>query len=46
MALAAVILSPGINAFALALLALLGIAENWAPLRASGKSGSSPTPGM
>jgi hypothetical protein len=45
-ALAAVILSPGINAFALALLALLGVAENWAPLRASGKSGSSPTPGM
>ncbi|MDR0602079.1 MAG: hypothetical protein LBG42_06815 [Treponema sp.] len=41
-----VILSPGINAFALGLLVLLGIAENWAPLRAPGGSGSSPTPGM
>jgi hypothetical protein len=30
-----VLLSPVINAFAMGLLVLLGIAENWAPLRAS-----------
>jgi hypothetical protein len=41
-----VILSPGINAFALGLLALLGIAENWVPFRAPKSHGPSSTPGM
>jgi hypothetical protein len=40
-----VIFSPGINAVFLAALILLGIAENWLPLRVSGTNGSSPTPG-
>jgi hypothetical protein len=41
-----VILSPGINAFALGALALLGIAENWVPFRAPKPHGPSSTPGM
>jgi hypothetical protein len=41
-----VILSPGINAFALGALALLGIAENWVPFRVPKPHGSSSTPGM
>jgi hypothetical protein len=40
------IFSPGINAVALGVLILLGIAENWAPFRASKPDGSSSTPGM
>jgi hypothetical protein len=40
-----VVFSPGINAVFLAALILLGIAENWLPLRVSGTNGSSPTPG-
>jgi hypothetical protein len=40
-----VIFSPGINAVLLAALILLGIAENWLPLRVSGTNGSSSTPG-
>jgi hypothetical protein len=40
------IFSPGINAFALGILVLLGIAENWLPLRASKADGSTPTPGL
>jgi hypothetical protein len=40
-----VIFSPGINAVFLAVLALLGIAENWVPFRVSGTNGSSSTPG-
>jgi hypothetical protein len=38
------IFSPGINALALGLLVLLGIAENWLPLRAP-KDGPASTPG-
>ncbi|MDR2370317.1 MAG: hypothetical protein LBD71_02455, partial [Treponema sp.] len=41
----AVVFSPVVNAFVLGLLVLLGIAENWLPLRAE-KTGTSPTPGM
>jgi hypothetical protein len=41
---AALILSPGINAVFLGALILLGIAENWAPLRASKSKGPPPTP--
>ncbi|MDR1353301.1 MAG: hypothetical protein LBK05_08465 [Treponema sp.] len=40
-----VIFSPGINMVLLAVLALLGIAENWIPFRVSGTNGSPPTPG-
>jgi hypothetical protein len=40
-----VVFSPGINAVFLAVLALLGIAENWVPFRVSGTNGSSSTPG-
>jgi hypothetical protein len=40
------ILSPGINAFALGAVALLGIAENWVPFRAPKSHGPSSTPGM
>ena len=43
-----IILSPGINTVALAALVLIGIAENWLPLRAIGvqkKDGTPPTPG-
>jgi hypothetical protein len=40
-----VIFSPGINAFALGALVLLGIAENWVPFRAPKSSGPSSTPG-
>jgi len=36
--------SPFINAFLLGALALLGIAENWLPLRVSNQSGTSSTP--
>jgi hypothetical protein len=42
----ALVFIPGINAVALVLLVLLGIAENWVPLRAPKTDGSSPTPGM
>jgi hypothetical protein len=41
----AIILSPGINAAGLGLLILLGIAENWLPLRIPRES-SAPTPGL
>jgi hypothetical protein len=40
-----VLLSPGINAIALGVLILLGIAENWVPFRALTSNGSSSTPG-
>jgi hypothetical protein len=40
-----VIFSPGINALALAALVLLGIAENWLPLRAVKTDGPASTPG-
>jgi hypothetical protein len=40
------IFSPGINAFALGVLALLGIAENWVPFRAPKSDESSSTPGI
>ncbi|MDR1239517.1 MAG: YybS family protein [Treponema sp.] len=40
------IFSPGINAVALGVLVLLGIAENWVPFRAPKPDGSSSTPGM
>ncbi|GHV91494.1 hypothetical protein AGMMS50268_19970 [Spirochaetia bacterium] len=39
-----VIFSPGINAFALGAVILLGIAENWAPLRALKPNGPPSTP--
>jgi hypothetical protein len=39
-----IFLSPGINAFALAVLILLGIAENWLPLRAVKTNDSPSTP--
>jgi hypothetical protein len=42
----ALIFSPGINALALGVLVLLGIAENWVPFRAPKTDGSSSTPGM
>jgi hypothetical protein len=42
----ALVFSPGINAVALGILVLLGIAENWVPLRVPKTDGSSPTPGM
>jgi hypothetical protein len=38
------IFSPGINAVALGMLVLLGIAENWLPLRGPGKNGPASTP--
>jgi hypothetical protein len=41
-----VFLSPGINAFALGALILLGIAENWVPFRAPKPNGPSSTPGI
>jgi hypothetical protein len=41
-----VILSPGINAFALGVVTLLGIAENWVPFRAPKPHGPSSTPGI
>jgi hypothetical protein len=40
-----VVFSPGINTFALGLLILLGIAENWLPLRAPKQDGPASTPG-
>jgi hypothetical protein len=40
----ALILSPGINAVFMGALLLLGIAENWAPLRALKPKGPPPTP--
>jgi hypothetical protein len=43
--LAALVLSPGINAVFLGALILLGIAENWAPFRAPKSDGPPPTPG-
>jgi hypothetical protein len=39
-----VFFSPGINAFALGAVVLLGIAENWLPLRAPKTEGSDSTP--
>jgi len=39
------VISPGINAVVLGALALLGIAENWLPLRAPKSNGPSSTPG-
>jgi hypothetical protein len=41
-----VIFSPGINTAALGLLILLGIAENWLPLRAPKSNGPASTPGL
>jgi hypothetical protein len=41
-----VILSPGINTAVLGLLILLGIAENWLPLRAPKQDGPASTPGL
>jgi hypothetical protein len=41
-----VIFSPGINTAALGLLILLGIAENWLPLRAPKQDGPASTPGL
>jgi hypothetical protein len=41
----ALILTPGINAAFAGVLILLGIAENWAPFRASKPNGPPPTPG-
>jgi hypothetical protein len=41
-----VVFSPGINALALGLLILLGIAENWLPLRAPKQDGPASTPGL
>jgi hypothetical protein len=40
-----VLFSPKVNVFALGVLALLGIAENWVPFRALHSNGSSSTPG-
>jgi hypothetical protein len=40
------IFSPGINAFALGVLVLLGIAENWVPFRVPKSDESSSTPGI
>jgi hypothetical protein len=40
------IVSPGLNTLALAGLALLGIAENWLPLRVVKTNGPAPTPGL
>lgn len=42
----ALFFSPGINAFVLGALVLLGIAENWVPFRAPKPDGSSSTPGI
>jgi uncharacterized protein YybS (DUF2232 family) len=39
-----IVLSPGINAFVFGAVLLLGIAENWLPLRAVKTNGSSSTP--
>jgi hypothetical protein len=41
----ALLLSPGINVVFMGALILLGIAENWAPFRASKPNGPPPTPG-
>jgi hypothetical protein len=41
-----VFFSPGINAFALGAVTLLGIAENWVPFRAPKPNGPSSTPGI
>lgn len=41
-----IIFSPGLNTIALAAVIVLGIAENWLPLRAAKKNGSAPTPGL
>jgi hypothetical protein len=41
-----VVFSPGINTAALGLLILLGIAENWLPLRAPKTNGPASTPGL
>jgi hypothetical protein len=41
----ALILSPGINAVFMGALIILGLAENWAPFRASKTNGPPPTPG-
>jgi hypothetical protein len=39
------LLSPGVNAVFMGALIILGIAENWAPFRASKPNGPPPTPG-
>jgi hypothetical protein len=41
-----VFFSPGINAFVLGAVTLLGIAENWVPFRAPKPNGPSSTPGI
>jgi hypothetical protein len=41
-----VVFSPGINTVALGLLIVLGIAENWLPLRAPKQDGPASTPGL
>jgi hypothetical protein len=41
----ALLLSPGINVVFMGALILLGIAETWAPFRASKPNGPPPTPG-
>jgi hypothetical protein len=41
----ALVFSPGVNAAALGVLTLLGIAENWVPFRAPKPDGKSSTPG-
>ncbi|AEF86789.1 putative membrane protein [Treponema primitia ZAS-2] len=46
LAILVMIFSPGINAVALGVLILLGIAENWVPFRAPKTNGPSSTPGM
>jgi hypothetical protein len=42
----AALFSPGINAIALGFCILLGIAENWLPLRAPKRDGPASTPGL
>jgi len=41
-----VIFSPGINVLAVGILVLLGIAENWLPLRIKANNGATSTPGL
>jgi hypothetical protein len=41
----ALLLSPGINVALMGALIILGVAENWAPFRASKSNGPPPTPG-
>ena len=46
MLMAVALCSPGLNMFVLGALVLLGIAENWLPLRRPEQNGSAPTPGL